>query len=70
MYIAAKIDEEKCVGCKLCSQVCPEPNAIKFDLKKKKSCIITLRCKGCEICCISCPKKAITMKQVLEKVEK
>ncbi|MBU2568302.1 MAG: 4Fe-4S binding protein [Elusimicrobia bacterium] len=67
MYVTAVIDEEKCVGCKLCSQVCPEPNAIKFDVSKKKSCIISIRCKGCQICEVSCPKKAISMKQVLQK---
>lgn len=68
MYIAAVIDEEKCIGCRRCSQVCPEPNAIYVDLSKKKSYIVSVRCKGCQICEITCTKSAISMKQILQKV--
>lgn len=64
MYVVAVVDEEKCNGCKLCVQTCPEPNAIQMIVDRKKACVIGNRCKGCGICDITCPKKAISIKQM------
>ena len=64
MYVAACVDETKCIGCKMCMQTCPEPNAIRFIAGRKKSAIIVSRCKGCGVCALICPKKAIEMKMI------
>jgi Pyruvate/2-oxoacid:ferredoxin oxidoreductase delta subunit len=64
MYVVAVVDEEKCIGCKMCIQTCPEPNAIKLIVDRKKACVISARCKGCGLCEVTCPKKAIALKQV------
>lgn len=54
---ALRVDEEACVGCKLCLKLgCP---AISFDSKKKKSHIDPIFCTGCEVCASLCPKKAM-----------
>lgn len=63
MYVVAVVDEEKCNGCKLCIQTCPEPNAVKLIVERKKAGIISNRCKGCGLCDVTCPKKAISIKQ-------
>jgi len=62
MYISAFIEEDKCNGCKICIQTCPEPNAIVYLKDKKKCKIISEKCKACEICILKCPKKAILLK--------
>lgn len=52
-----KVDEEKCVGCKMCIKTgCP---AISFDKTKKKSKIDPDPCVGCGVCLQVCPVKAI-----------
>ncbi|AUG57532.1 MAG TPA: 4Fe-4S dicluster domain-containing protein [Ruminiclostridium sp.] len=58
MYFSVKVDEEKCIGCKICIFTCPEPNAIMLT-ENKKVCIDTNRCKGCFLCVSVCPKKAL-----------
>ncbi|MGQ3685332.1 MAG: 4Fe-4S dicluster-binding protein [Candidatus Loosdrechtia sp.] len=63
MYVVAVVDEEKCVGCKMCIQACPEPNAIRFIVERKKAFVTEERCKGCALCKVECPKLAISLKQ-------
>jgi Pyruvate/2-oxoacid:ferredoxin oxidoreductase delta subunit len=58
MYISAKIDASKCIGCKLCIFACPEPNAL--SVKGKKVTVDENRCKGCFLCVTICPKEAIS----------
>lgn len=54
---ALKVDESKCVGCKICLKLgCP---AISFDQAKKKSRIDPMFCIGCEVCASLCPKGAM-----------
>ncbi|MCL5886756.1 MAG: 4Fe-4S binding protein [Actinobacteria bacterium] len=64
MYSAGFVDESKCVGCRLCTQVCPEPNAVRFLASRKKSFIVAARCKGCGLCAVMCPKQAIEVRQI------
>ena len=52
------VDEDKCVGCALCVQKCPEKNAI-FMRSNKKAYIDNSVCTRCGICMEVCPKNAI-----------
>lgn len=52
------VNKEKCIGCGICEQFCPD-SAIKII--NKKSVINYDYCKGCGICAIECPYKAIYM---------
>lgn len=64
MYSAGYVNESICVGCKLCTQVCPEPNAVRFFTDRKKSFVVAARCKGCGVCAAMCPKQAIEIRQI------
>lgn len=62
-----KIDLNKCIGCGICAQICPEGiiEMIIGQEGKSKPKTNYDYCKGCGICASECPVKAIVMK--LEK---
>ncbi len=67
--MSIKINEEKCIGCASCVEVCPG-NLIKIDYRvkpdndknaKKVAIIKHVRdCWGCTSCIKACPKNAIS----------
>lgn len=63
MYVSAKVDEEKCNGCKLCLWACPDPNVILFKPNQKIA-VNQKRCKGCGLCVTVCKKEALEIKAV------
>lgn len=71
MYVAAIVDQEKCIGCKTCIKVCPEPNAITYtkrkEDKKGKCFVVIARCKGCGLCEANCPKKCVKLKLLAQE---
>ncbi len=69
--ITAEVDEELCIGCQLCLDICPV-HAIIFE--EGKSIVIEAICRGCGTCAAGCPSRAIVMKgfkdqQILAEVE-
>jgi pyruvate ferredoxin oxidoreductase delta subunit len=50
---------DKCTGCTLCTQYCPE-GGMKINPDTKKAEINYDYCKGCLVCVQACPSKAIT----------
>lgn len=53
-------DKEKCIGCKLCLQVCPS-EAIEFKPEEKKIRILLARCTFCSQCNDICPVSCLSM---------
>jgi heterodisulfide reductase subunit A len=69
--ITAVVDEEQCIGCGLCEEICPY-GAPKIEEGKSK--IREILCRGCGSCAAECPKRAITMRhyrddQILAQVK-
>ncbi len=56
--VFAVVDEEDCVGCGICYDVCPK-KAISVDLVAK---IDATRCTACLACVKQCPRGAIAIK--------
>lgn len=58
--VTLKLDDSRCVGCGLCTTVCP--HAV-FALKARKAAIINRdACMECGACKINCPANAIYVK--------
>ena len=57
--ITAEVDENKCIGCGICIELCPY-KAIRKD-ERGIARVTSAVCKGCGVCGSSCPERAITM---------
>lgn len=65
------IDVEKCKGCDLCGDACPE-GALELSKKvNKKGYLYAVKvedsCTGCVSCALVCPDGAITVYRTIEK---
>ena len=69
--ITAVIDEDLCVGCGLCEELCPYG---AHKVVEGKSTVIEALCRGCGACAVECPQRAISMRhfgdqEILAQVE-
>lgn len=58
----AVINEDECIGCTKCIQVCPVDAIIGSN--KKMHAILDIECTGCELCIEPCPVDCIEMKPI------
>ena len=56
------IDEQRCIGCKLCIPACPV-DAIMGSAKRMHT-VLTAYCTGCDLCLPPCPVDCIDMVQL------
>jgi len=69
--LTSVVDEEQCIGCGLCEEICPYS---AHYLENGKSKTIEALCRGCGACAAECPRRAITMRhftdqQVLSQIK-
>ncbi|MHC1598336.1 MAG: FAD-dependent oxidoreductase [Candidatus Methanofastidiosia archaeon] len=67
--ITASVDEDKCIACKLCMDMCPY-KALQMSEDGTHMEVITVSCKGCGTCAAFCPSNAITVSGFTYKQEK
>jgi heterodisulfide reductase subunit A len=56
--VKAKVDPERCGGCRTCNTVCPY-HAVTWNEEEKVAEIVEALCKGCGTCVAACPAGAI-----------
>ena len=57
-----KVDDQKCVGCGECIDICPEE---VFELQNEKSVPVNAEdCVGCESCIEICEEAAIVVTEI------
>lgn len=55
------VDEEKCIGCGSCVDICPSE---VYELQNEKATPVNVEeCVGCESCVESCEQGAITVEE-------
>jgi NAD-dependent dihydropyrimidine dehydrogenase PreA subunit len=56
------VDEEKCIGCGECVEVCPSD---VYEIQDEKSVVVNEEeCVGCESCLEVCEQEAITITEM------
>lgn len=58
MAYTVKVLEEKCIGCGICSRICPT-GTLKMDKEKKKAYNTGIFCDNLWGCLYACPTKAL-----------
>ncbi|MEC9485812.1 MAG: 4Fe-4S binding protein [Candidatus Izemoplasma sp.] len=60
MNYTVKVDEDKCIGCSICSRICPT-GTLKIDRKFKKAYTTDIECDNAWGCLYACPTNALSM---------
>lgn len=59
LLMLKELDEDRCTGCKICVDICPE-DVLRFDEDRKKAYVAYPEdCLGCGVCAWFCPLKCI-----------
>ncbi|KXH76761.1 MAG: hypothetical protein AM326_01985 [Candidatus Thorarchaeota archaeon SMTZ-45] len=61
-HYVAIVNEQKCVGCGVCEQVCPF-GAIMVDPNSDAAKVSTGMCYGCGVCNRNCPEQALELEK-------
>ena len=65
--VVAFIDEQVCIGCTLCIQVCPVDAII--GAAKQMHTVLESACTGCELCLPPCPVDCISLLEIGETIQ-
>ena len=58
--VSLELNQDRCIGCQLCVQVCPHE---VFEMKQLKAAIVNRdACMECGACSQNCPASAIAVK--------
>jgi len=56
-----RLDQDRCVGCRMCQNVCPQQ---VWEIRDKKAVIVDLdACMECSACAMNCAEEAITVRR-------
>ncbi|MEN8191157.1 MAG: FAD-dependent oxidoreductase, partial [Thermodesulfobacteriota bacterium] len=73
--IVSSVEEDKCIGCGICTSLCPYGAIVMKKVgKKRKAETVSASCKACGICASHCPTFAISMggftnEQLISQIE-
>lgn len=67
--LTAFVDENLCIGCGLCTELCPygAPELVQSEKGGMKAHVIEALCHGCGTCAASCPQKAVAPRQFTDE---
>ncbi len=67
--LVSQVDQDHCIGCGLCADICPFGAIIMDEIQGKgyRAKNVPASCKGCGICASSCPQKTIDMLHFRDK---
>lgn len=63
MTLTVLVEDEKCVGCGLCTRICPT-GTLKMDKKNKKAYTTDVVCDNAFGCLYACPTNALVIAEV------
>ena len=61
----AKVDQDLCIGCGTCVEICPMK---AIDLQEALAVVIDEKCLGCGLCAHHCPEEAMKLERVGERL--
>jgi dihydropyrimidine dehydrogenase (NAD+) subunit PreA len=57
--LVARINEEKCTGCKKCVVACADGGYVAIQMRGKTAVVNQEKCDGCGLCAVVCPESAV-----------
>lgn len=63
MKLTVKVNESLCVGCSLCTRICPT-GTLKMDKAQKKAYTTDIECDNAFGCLYACPTNALKISEV------
>lgn len=63
MAFTVKVNKELCIGCSLCTRICPT-GTLKMDKQEKKAYTTNIVCDNAFGCLYACPTNALEISEV------